>query len=290
KGVLAVDPILGPLDIQIRRSQYKFHSESDELEIIRVSEFWQPFLNRQLILVLSDLGVPDKVFLRKQEQCIKALDHALIDDTVALMTLRETVDSNLMTLSMASMIEDGFRQTNEPFVTSLLRLYRAWTLKYLKEKAKIPVAQGAFVLGVVDETATLRGHINDLQPPQGATREEAEKSLPEIFIQYTNQLTGKRSVHEGVCIIARNPSLQRGDIRVVKAVNVPELHHLCDVLVMPRTGDRDLPSMCSGGDLDGDDYVVIWDPDLIPSEWNADPFDYEAPKPIEKDQISTEDM
>ncbi|KAK5239176.1 hypothetical protein LTR40_014772, partial [Exophiala xenobiotica] len=67
KGVLVIDPDLSGLDIKIRPSQYKFDSTSDELEIIRVSEFWQPFLNRQLILVLSDLGVPDKVFLTKQD-------------------------------------------------------------------------------------------------------------------------------------------------------------------------------------------------------------------------------
>ncbi|EXJ86569.1 hypothetical protein A1O3_03522 [Capronia epimyces CBS 606.96] len=290
KGVLVIDPTLSAIDIKIRPSQYKFECESDELEIIRVSEFWQPFLNRQLILVLSDLGVPDQVFLRKQEDCIEALDRAMVDDTAALRALRENVDPNLATLGIAAMIEDGFRQTNEIFATSLLRLYRAWTLKYLKEKAKIPVPQGAFVLGVVDETRTLRGYKVDLKPPKDATREEKEACLPQIFIQYTDQHTGQRRVLEGVCIIARNPSLHRGDIRVVKAVDVDKLHHLCDVVVMPSTGDRDLPSMCSGGDLDGDDYVVIWDPDLIPSEWHAEPFSYDAPDPVTKEQITTGDI
>ncbi|KIW95817.1 uncharacterized protein Z519_02881 [Cladophialophora bantiana CBS 173.52] len=291
KGVLAVDPSLNGVDIKIRPSQYKFSCESDELEIIRVSEFWQPFLNRQLIQVLSALGVPDAVFLHKQRDCIEALDAALVDDTAALRALRETVDPNLITLSVAALIEAGFSQIHEPFVASLLRLWRAWTLKYLKEKAKIPIAQGAFVLGVVDETRTLRGHINDIQPSPDASRQEKEKSLPEIFIQYTDpELKGVRRIVEGICVIARNPSLHRGDVRVVKAVNVPQLHHHCDVVVMPATGDRDLPSMCSGGDLDGDDYIVTWDPDLIPSEWNAEPFHYNAPEPIQKEEISIDDI
>ncbi|KIW15418.1 hypothetical protein PV08_05464 [Exophiala spinifera] len=288
KGVLAVDPSLPDVDIKIRPSQYKFDSTSDELEIIRVSEFWQPYLNRQLILVLSHLGVPDAVFLNKQEECIRTLDQALTDDESALRALRDTVDPNLMTLSIASMVESGFRHSNDPFVTSLLRLYRAWTLKYLKEKAKIPVKQGAFVLGVVDETGSLKGYTDSEE--QRYSQDRTHSNLPEIFIQYTDQHTRTPRIVEGVCIIARNPSLHRGDIRVVRAVDEKKLHHLTDVLVMPSTGDRDLPSMCSGGDLDGDDYVVIWDPDLIPTEWNAKPFDYDAPKPLEKDEISTKDI
>lgn len=290
KGVLALDPTLTKLDVKIRPSQFKFDCESSELEVIRVSEFWQPYLNRQLILVLSDLGVPDKVFLRKQDECIKALNLALTDDSVALRELRENIDSNRMTLNIAIMVEDGFRRTKEPFVTSLLRLWRAWTLKYLKEKAKIPISQGAFVLGVVDETQTLRGHVEDLHPGPDASQEEKEKSLPEIFIQYTDEHTGKCNIVEGLCILARNPSLHAGDIRVVKAINVPSLHHLRDVVVMPARGDRDLPSMCSGGDLDGDDYIVSWDPELIPKEWNHEPFHYKAPQNITKEQITTDDI
>jgi RNA-dependent RNA polymerase len=290
KGVLALDPTLQGLDVKIRPSQYKFDCDSDELEIIRVSEFWQPFLNRQLILVLSDLGVPDRVFLQKQEACIQELDRSLVDDSAALRTLRDNVDPNLITLSIASMVEDGFRHTNEPFVTSLLLLHRAWTLKYLKEKAKIPISKGAFVLGVVDETATLRGHINDAHLPPDASREERQRCLPEIFVQYTDPHTGKRIIKEGLCILARNPSLHRGDIRVVMAVDCPHLHHHYNVVVMPGTGDLDLPSMCSGGDLDGDDYIVAWDPELIPSDWNPDAFDYEAPPPVTKEQITTDDI
>ncbi|OCT53686.1 RNA-dependent RNA polymerase 1 [Cladophialophora carrionii] len=290
KGVLALDPTLTNSDVKIRPSQRKFDSGSNELEIIRVSEFWRPFLNRQLILVLSALGVPDVVFLRMQQKCIEDLDAAMRDDTVAVRALRENVDPNLMTPNIAAMIEAGFSQLDEPFVASIVRLWRAWMLKSLKEKAKIPVSQGAFVLGVVDETGTLRGHINDLQPGPNASREEREKALPEVFIQYTDPQKNVRCLYEGVCIIARNPSLHRGDIRVVRAVNCAPLRHMCDVLVMPSVGDRDLPSMCSGGDLDGDDYIVIWDPELLPKEWNAEPFHYNAPEPVRKENVSIDDI
>jgi RNA-dependent RNA polymerase len=215
----------------------------------------------------------------------------MVDKRAAMQALRETIDPNLITLNLASMLEADFSLTEEPFVMSLIQLWRAWTLKYLKEKAKIPVCQGAFVLGVADETDTLKGHVNDLQAGPRATEAERHEALPEIFIQITDaQNSGKRRIIQGVCIIARNPSLHRGDIRVVKAIDTPNLHHLCDVLVMPAKGDRDLPSMCSGGDLDGDDYIVVWDEELIPTLWNVKPFHYNAPDPVTKKKISTNDI
>ncbi|RMZ92192.1 hypothetical protein DV736_g561, partial [Chaetothyriales sp. CBS 134916] len=279
KGVLTVDPTLRGVDLKVRESQFKFGSRSKELEIIRSSQFWQPYLNRQLITVLSNLGVPDNIFLEMQKSMIEALDAAMKDDSAALKALRDNVDPNGMTLKLCDLVSNGFRQSHEPFVMSILNLWRAWSLKYIKEKAKIRMPEGCFVLGVVDETGTLRGHVNALQMPDLASRNDKEKCLPEIFVQFTDPQTNRKRIVEGICIIARNPSLHRGDVRVVKAINVPALHHLCDVVVMPQNGDRDLPSMCSGGDLDGDDYIVCWDKRLIPPVWNAEPFHYNAPEP-----------
>lgn len=282
KGVLAVSKDVPGIGIQIRDSQFKFNSLSGELEIIRWAEYWQPYLNRQIIICLSQLGVPNDVFQRMQQQTIDALEQAMYDDGAASPALRSNVDPNMMTLSICELVDAGFRAVQEPFVTALLHLWRAWSLRYLKEKAKIPVERGAFVLGCVDETATLRGHTSEC--PSGdieAIKQDPSylEKLPEIFIQITDMHTGDRKVIEGICILARNPSLHEGDIRVVRARNVPELRHMCDVVVMPQTGDRDLPSMCSGGDLDGDDYLVIWDDELIPRVWNETAFHYTPDKP-----------
>ena len=87
----------------------------------------------------------------------------------------------------------------------------------------------------------------------------------------------KSEVMLGPMLLARNPSLHPGDVRVVYGVDVPQLHHLKDVVVLPQTGDRDVAGMCSGGDLDGDDFLVIWDQDLLPNEWNHEPMDYSRP-------------
>lgn len=284
KGVLAVSKDVPGLGIQIRESQFKFNTlaEKNELEVIRWAEYWQPFLNRQIILCLDHLGVSQQTFIDMQDKEMTDLDAALINDGAALKALRGRIDPNMMTLSMCELVEAGFRCTNEPFLQALLQLWRAWSLKYLKEKAKIAVKEGAFVLGCVDEAAVLKGHTDAC--PSGE-REDILKDdsyldkLPEIFVQITNHDTKQLNVIEGLCILARNPSLHPGDIRVVRAVDKPELRHHKNVVVMPQMGDRDLSSMCSGGDLDGDDYIVIWDQRLIPRIWNAEPFHYEAPPP-----------
>ena len=305
KGVLAISEDLKGIDIRLRNSQFKFASDSNDLEIIRSSRFEGAHLNRQLILVLSALGVDDSVFVQMQAKEMRDLEAAMKDDAIAQEKLKATVDANGSTLDVADMVERGFRAKNDPFVTSVLHLWRAWSLKYLREKAKLHVENGATLLGCVDETATLRGHYDHDQPGRDATYEVRLAKLPEIFVQVETfesklQRTKQKregekgdlpvyEIKKGICLIARNPSLHEGDIRVVRAIDVPALSHLRDVLVLPQTGDRDLSNMCSGGDLDGDDYLVIWTEDsppapprfdLLPRTWNAEPMDYTAPEPV----------
>ena len=291
KGVLAVDPTLPSHDVHIRPSQYKFAAIHHGLEIIRTSSYASASLNRQIILVLSALQIPDSVFLEKMRSQLKALEMAMIDETTALHELQKVVDGNQVTLMMASMIQNGFMATKEPFMISLLSLWRSWTLKYLKEKAKISIENGAFLLGTVDETATLRGHFHADQPRPRDSWEQCIPKLPEVFCRVDRHRKGVYETITGVCILARNPSLHPGDIRVVRAVDAPCLHHLTNCIVSPQTGDRDISNMCSGGDLDGDDYLLIWDDDLIPQEWNHPPMDFAPAKPCPLNrEVNVEDM
>ncbi|XP_014561098.1 hypothetical protein COCVIDRAFT_87504 [Bipolaris victoriae FI3] len=292
KGVLALDPELNGSEVRIRPSQYKFRAPHTGLEIIRSSSFATPYFNRQIILVLSYLGVQDAVFLRKQEDMMNEYSRAMTDEMAALQKLRKNIDINQITLTMAAMVLDGFMESREPFIMSLLALWRACTIKNLKEKARIAIDNGAFLLGCVDETKELKGHFNDPQSRRDATRDEKLATLPEIFLRVSDPNNkGHYIIIEGICILARNPSLHPGDVRVVRAVNVPKLHHLKNVVVFPQTGDRDLANMCSGGDLDGDDYMVLWDKDLVPKLINEPPMDFTPEKPLEIDgPISAMDM
>lgn len=282
KGVLALDPTITGHEVHIRPSQQKFAAEFTGLEIIRSSSLATPFFNRQIIIVMSHLGVPNHIFIRKQQEMVNDYEHAMTDADVAVQKLRKHIDMNQTTLTMAGMVLDGFMTTQEPFMMSLLKLWRAVTIKNLKEKARIAIEDGAFVLGCVDETATLKGHMDDPQSRLDATQAEKLATLPEIFLQVDDSNSkGHYKIVEGICVLARNPSLHPGDLRVVRAVNVPALHHLKNVVVLPQTGERDLANMCSGGDLDGDDYMVLWDTDLLPENINVPPMDFTPEKPIE---------
>ncbi|TVY59701.1 RNA-dependent RNA polymerase [Lachnellula suecica] len=279
KGILVVSPDAKDKEIHIRKSQQKFTATYNGLEIIRCSRFSCATLNRQTIAILSSLGVGDKVFLDMMTEQLSNYQNAMSDDDLAVSLLLRYIDDTQMTINIATMIRNGFMAQRDPFVLSLLHLWRAWSIKLLKEKAKIIVEQGAFVLGCVDETGILRGYN---KPTVAYGGDFPLEELPQIFLQVPDKDDPARhNVIEGICLVGRNPSLHPGDLRVVQAINVPELHHLRDVVVFPSTGERDVPSMCSGGDLDGDDYFVIWDEKLMPTEWNCEPMDYEGPSPTE---------
>jgi RNA-dependent RNA polymerase len=304
KGVLTIDPTLRGREIHLRPSQQKFPSEFAGLEVCRVSRFSSAHLNVQIILVLSSRGVLDATFLTKESVMLKDLDEAMINVPKARKLLRQNVDFNQTSLQLASMVDDGFMAAQEPFFMSCLTLWRAWNLKYLKQKAKIFIEKGALLLGTVDETGTLRGHFNsdpiiDLRDYSNNHFSDSEQerddrinsTLPQIFVQVTDHVNRRMKVVTGRCILLRNPSLHPGDARVVLAIDVPALHHIKNAVVLPQTGDRDLGNMSSGGDLDGDDYVVIWDQDLIPPEINYPAMDYTAPDPqISSGQVTVDDL
>ena len=87
----------------------------------------------------------------------------------------------------------------------------------------------------------------------------------------------------GSVMVSRCPALHPGDVQPAVAVDVPEGHPLKtlhNVVVFSSQGPRDMPSMLSGGDLDGDLYQVFFDPTLRPPKF-TDPADYDTVKPID---------
>ncbi|KAI7857155.1 RNA dependent RNA polymerase-domain-containing protein [Circinella umbellata] len=198
---------------------------------------------------------------------IETMSRIMSDPPQAIKTLMMYEDPYGTTQSMAKMIQAGFLEKRDPHIVNLINMFRVNMLKDLKKKAKILIHKGAFLLGILDETRTLQ---------EG-----------EVFCQISaasNKGRGKKII-QGDVIVYRNPCFHPGDIRVVKAVNNPKLHHLKDVIVFSAQGYRDVPSMCSGGDLDGDDFTILWDDELLPHTRNYDPMEYKAEPPNKVDHV-----
>ncbi|CAK7236296.1 hypothetical protein SCUCBS95973_009559 [Sporothrix curviconia] len=333
KGILVVWPdVPSGQVVQIRPSQEKFLTldNANILEIVRCSETATATLNQQTIILLWTLGVQPSVFLDLLHEELAGLDAVMNNPGKAVDQLMLRIDQNHVTPVIADMVKAGFLSSDEPFVWAMLQLWRSWTLKTLKEKARISVEKSAFVLGCVDETDTLRGHTARKKKKsqtdtandnfgQGHVEDDdmdEEPALPQIFLQVPDladklQQDGlnilsrgnshnygasggaqKYKVITGLCLVGRNPSLHPGDLRVVEAVDVPALRHLRDVVVFPRSGDRDIPSMCSGGDLDGDDYFVFWDQRLLPPRefWNYEAMNFDSTREPDVDEVTPHDL
>ena len=71
------------------------------------------------------------------------------------------------------------------------------------------------------------------------------------------------NILDGKVLVGRNPCTHPGDLRVLTAVDRPELRHLFNVCVFSSLGDRPQCHKMGGGDLDGDVYMVVWEPCII---------------------------
>jgi len=89
----------------------------------------------------------------------------------------------------------------------------------------------------------------------------------------------------GNVMVTRNPATHPGDVRIMLAVDRPELRHLSNVVVFSSKGERPACNMMAGGDLDGDVYFVCWDKILLSHfkpEMVLDAQAYEKPTIIQE--------
>jgi len=166
------------------------------------------------------------------------------------------------------MLSAGFSPATEPHLKAMLLAIKSSQLKGLLKKTKIFVPKGRWLMGCLDELGILEqgqcfiqaSSINNHLIKHGSRFSSANKNAVTIV---------------GTVVVAKNPCLHPGDVRVLEAVDVPELHHLVDCLVFPKKGERPHANEASGSDLDGDVYFVTWDKNLVPpGKRNWKPMDY----------------
>ncbi|KAH3869364.1 uncharacterized protein LOC127868002 isoform X2 [Dreissena polymorpha] len=96
----------------------------------------------------------------------------------------------------------------------------------------------------------------------------------QCFLRIT--INGKPVTLSGRVVVCKNPCYLLGDVRVLTAISdssVSKLNHLVDCIVFPTKGKRPHAHEIAGSDLDGDQFFVAWDPDLIPKTVRA-PYYY----------------
>ncbi|KAJ1415916.1 RNA-dependent RNA polymerase, eukaryotic-type [Sesbania bispinosa] len=257
KGVVACWPAKGDgYRLSLRPSMNKFESTHTTLEICSWTRFQPGFLNRQIITLLSALEVSDDIFWKMQEGMLSRLNQMLVDADVAFDVLMKSCAEHGN--AAAIMLSCGFSPQTEPHLRGMLTSIRAAQLWGLREKSRIFVLSGQWLMGVFDELGVLE---------QGQCFVQVSTpSLENCFSKHGSRFSETKNLQvvKGLVVIAKNPCLHPGDVRVLEAVDVPDLHHLHDCLVFPQKGDRPHTNEASGSDLDGDLYFVTWDENLIP--------------------------
>lgn len=277
KGMLSLDSSLEGHQIRLRESMVKFTgSPSNEVEICGTNARPLPFkLNRQLIKILEDLGISAAIFETLQEQAIHKLRLSARSTKSAIdfMGARLSDTSNGLPTLLKCLQNIGIDVTEDSFLREVLGALLQVQLRDIKYRSRIPVPNALTVYGISDETAWLK---------EG-----------EVFVTFASE-DFKRHLHlNGQVAITRSPALHPGDIQLANAVIPPKDSSLWDLhncILFNQKGGRDLPSMLSGGDLDGDLFNVIYDEDLIPQTIES-PAAYLPAQPVDIGRtVTTADM
>ncbi|GIL83982.1 hypothetical protein Vretifemale_12713 [Volvox reticuliferus] len=134
------------------------------------------------------------------------------------------------------------------------------TEKRISPKIRVRLEQSRRVFGVADPS-------REWPVPPSDEHNGPRTPQPQLFYGqcfFQPLVDGQaQSLVGGHVLMIRNPCYDIGDVRVLEVVDVPSCRHLEDVLVLPVDGPRPTADESSGGDLDGDTFLVIWDPDFV---------------------------
>ncbi|GAA6064674.1 hypothetical protein JCM10212_001790 [Sporobolomyces blumeae] len=269
KGMLVVDPLLDGKQVQLRPSQIKYEGTSRGLD--NALSFTRPFpcyLNRPLIKIVEDLGIPGSTFLALQNAFvarIQASSTTLVEAAKLLDKTGLAGPSKLSsTLYNLERVLGLGAEDVDPFLQNCEEVAISDAVRSVKFKARIPIKDSWMLVGIADEDGYLgEGEVYACVRAPGQ---------PAIYL-------------EGEVCISRSPSVHPGDVQVVRAVGklpdgiAPHLRTLVNCVVFSVNGSRSLPLCLGGGDLDGDLYQLITLPPLIPRRDKLHPAaDYAAPR------------
>ena len=235
--------------IYCRESQIKFivdKKKKNFFELCDYSRYIQSYLNRQIILLLNSLGITDDKFMKKLTDYKSKLN-----DEKFVLSLVHYPEWNQI---LKKMNHSGITKDNDRLLKSLIESNIDILYNDIKKKARIYVEQSAYVIGVMDEYGIL----------------EYGEAFLHIKRDNLDIILDKK------CAVAKCPCLHPGDIRVLtfKKYNKDDestkkyeiFNNYSNVVIFPSKGKRPHPDECSGSDLDGDNYFIFYDDDLVPTK------------------------
>ena len=240
--------------IYCRESQIKFEVKKQKdnfFELCDYSRYIQSYLNRQIILLLSSLGITDDKFMKKLTDYKSQLN----DEKFVLSLVHYPEWSQILKV----MNHSGINKANDRLLKSLIESNIDILYNDIKKKARIYVEKSAYVIGIMDEYGILE---------YGEAFLHIKRDNLDIILDQE-------------CAVAKCPCLHPGDIRVLtfkkyktddeSTKKYEVFNNYANVVIFPSKGKRPHPDECSGSDLDGDNYFIFYDNDLVPSK--ADLFE-----------------
>ncbi|KXN84461.1 putative RNA-dependent RNA polymerase 1 [Leucoagaricus sp. SymC.cos] len=276
KGVLMLHPQLDAEKQYLaafRKSMKKFTTTNDIT--FSVVNYSKPFmfgrLNNDIITLLSSLGVSNEKFLAKQQEHFTWIQRASEDYITAVDLLSCLGDFERAEAVMLKGLDD-------PDIQNHIRRFQSSEVASLRNqengkfRSRIMIHKSRRLFGVCDPFQVLK---------EG-----------QVYIRIMTGRKGEATPIHGDVIVVRNPCLHPGDILKLRAVHHEKLAHLVDCVVfasVAKPGHKAAPAMSSGGDLDGDEYFVCWDPDLVPTR-AAESYDYPGNKERTSKNITRLDL
>ena len=253
KGVLSLQTNMpNGIWIQCRPSMKKFKgSSSTSFGVVKASKPYSfGALNAEYVTLLYELGISKETLMEKQSDHFKFLSSAFTDPEVAfdLFTYHDAF------AAAERLVQEGLTAVQSEIRGAVSKELKSMLDKRGRRRVRIIIPESRLLYGVAEPKRLL--------------------GPDEVFVRITanglpQTLTG------GFSLVSRNPCLHPGDMRKLKVVDVPEYHHLVDCVVFSTHHrlERSHADEMSGGDLDGDEFMVIFDRDLIPTV-EFRPYDY----------------
>ncbi|TNV86912.1 hypothetical protein FGO68_gene10314 [Halteria grandinella] len=173
-----------------------------------------------------------------------------------------------------------FDMVQEPIFESIIRTMVLGNAVNLKKKARIKVNNACVLIGCCDERGFLEEGEVFIQYYRQSYEEEtgleqlvkSQKDKEDRIIE--TAALGIQKINEtefvkGNVLVTKNPCSHPGDIRLLKAIGRDHPHFdyfkkdYVNVIIFSTKGKRPEQHKMSGGDLDGDVYMAIWNEEIL---------------------------